>query len=84
MGSPISGVTQAPANSQPEAAQPKTAAAPAAKTPQTPTDTVHLSSAAVQTPAQEIRETPAQTIQEAAKGDNQAKRLLAKEEAAAR
>jgi hypothetical protein len=45
---------------------------------------VHLSSAAGQTAAQEVKETPAQTIQEAAKGDNQAKRLLAKEEATAR
>jgi hypothetical protein len=84
MSSPIRGVTQAQANSQPEPATPKPAAAPTAKATQTPTDTVHISSAALQSPAHEIQETRAQTIQEAAKGDNQAKRLLAKEEAAAR
>ena len=84
MSSPITGVTQVPANSQPETVPPKPVAAATAKASQSPTDTVHLSSAAVQTAAQEVKETPAQTIQEAAKGDNQAKRLLAKEEATAR
>jgi len=82
MSTPISGVTQAPVN--PEAAPQKPAAAPAAKASQVPTDTVHLSSTALQTAAQEVKETRAQTIQEAAKGDNQAKRLLAREEASAR
>jgi hypothetical protein len=45
-----------------------------------PTDTVTISSAA-QAVLKEITETPAQTIKEAAGGDSQAKRLLAKEAA---
>jgi len=61
------------------AANPKAAVA---KTTQTPTDTVQISTAG-QTAAQEARETPAQTQQEAAKGDSQAKSLLAREAAAA-
>ena len=87
MSNPVSGVTNAPAVNeaavnQTKQAVPAASAAPAAKTATTPTDTVQLSSA-VQTPSQEIKETPAQTIQEAARGDNQARRLLAREEAAA-
>jgi hypothetical protein len=81
MSSPIGNVTQAPAAAQATAVPPK-AQAPAAKAQQTPTDTVQISSAA-QTISQEIQETRAQTVQEAAKGDNQARRLLAKEDAAA-
>lgn len=87
MSNAVSGVTNAPvvneaAVDQTKQAAPSASAAPAAKTAKTPTDTVQLSGA-VQTAAQEIKETPAQTIQEAARGDNQAKRLLAKEQAAA-
>jgi hypothetical protein len=81
MSSPISGITQAQGVPQTDATPPKPTTA-AAKTPQTATDTVKISSAAVQTAAQEISETPAQTVREAAKGDNQAKRLLAREQAA--
>jgi len=49
---------------------------------QTPTDTVQVSSAA-KAILQEVQENHAQTVQEAASGDSQAKRLLAKEAAAA-
>jgi hypothetical protein len=54
------------------------------KQPATITDTVHLSAAAQSAAAalQETRETPAQTAQEAGKGDRQAKNLLAREAAA--
>lgn len=78
MSTTVSHVAQPPA-AQPQAAasQPKAAA----KTQQLPTDTVHISSAA-QSLAQEAVESRAQTIQEAAKGDGQANRLLAKEDAA--
>jgi hypothetical protein len=51
------------------------------QTPQTPTDTVTLSKATAI--LKEVQETHVQTVQEAAGGDNQAKRLLAKEAAAA-
>lgn len=79
MSSPVSHVTQAPAG-QSQAAAPQSKA-PAAKTQQLPVDTVKISSAA-QSLAQEAVESRAQTIQEAAKGDSQARRLLAKENAA--
>ncbi len=46
-----------------------------------PADTVQISSAA-QTALKETLETPAQTAKEAAGGDHQAQRLLAKEAAA--
>ena len=46
-----------------------------------PKDTVQISTAA-QTAVQEARETRTQTTQEAAKGDRQAQKLLAKETAA--
>ena len=57
--------------------------AQAEKQSTTPTDTVHLSAAAQSAAAalQEARETPAQTAQEAGKGDLQAKKLLAREAA---
>jgi hypothetical protein len=45
-------------------------------------DTVSISSAA-KAAAQEILETSAQTAQEASRGDHQAQRILAREEAAA-
>jgi hypothetical protein len=79
MSNTVSNVTQAPAvQTQTTAPQQK---APAAKSQQVPTDTVTISSTA-QSLAQEAVETRAQTIQEAAKGDNQARRLLAKEASA--
>ncbi|HYL64247.1 MAG TPA: hypothetical protein VE077_16665 [Candidatus Methylomirabilis sp.] len=80
MRSPISHVTQAPA-AQTQTAAPQPKAAPAAKAQQLPTDTVNIRSAA-QSLAAEAVESRAQTIQEAAKGDSQARRLLAKETAA--
>jgi hypothetical protein len=81
MSSPVNSVTQAPAATEATATHLKTQA-PAAKAQQSSTDTVQISTAA-QTLSQEVRETRAQTAQEAAKGDNQAKRLLAKEDVAA-
>ena len=55
---------------------------PAPAKPQpTTTDTVQISSSA-KAMMQEVQETAAQTTQEAAKGDRQAQRLLAKEAAA--
>ena len=59
--------------------------APQMKSQPTTTDTVQISSASKSALAQalaEATETPAQTAQEARSGDIQAKRLLAKEEAA--
>jgi len=53
-----------------------------AQATQTPTDTVQISSAS-KAIVQEAQETHAQTIHEAAGGDSQARRLLAKEAAAA-
>jgi hypothetical protein len=87
MANPVSGVTNAPAVNEAAAAQPKQAApaqtaAPAAKTSKLPQDTVQLSST-ISTPAEEAKETQAQTVQEAARGDNQARRILAQEQAAA-
>lgn len=79
MSSPVSHVAQAPA-AQTQAAAPQSKA-PATKTQQLPVDTVKISSAA-QSLAQEAVESRAQTIQEAAKGDSQARRLLARESAA--
>jgi hypothetical protein len=66
--------------------QSKEAPAQKPSTPAPPpaaTDSVQLSSAAQTTLAalQEVRETSAQTSQEAAKGDHQAQRLLARESA---
>ena len=52
-----------------------------AKPTPAPQDTVQISKAA-QTAVQEARETRTQTTQEAAKGDRQAQKLLAKETAA--
>jgi hypothetical protein len=62
--------TQKPTQSKPQSA--------------TSTDSVRLSQAAqaILAALQEVRETPAQTAQEASLGDLQAKRLLAKEAAA--
>jgi hypothetical protein len=63
------------------AAQPQAATQPAQAKPQpAPTDTVQISSA--KQIVQESVETPAQTAKEAAGGDLQARRLLAREAAA--
>jgi len=79
MSSPISPIANTPAVTQ--TAAPAQNAAPAKPQP-TPTDTVHIS-AAGNSAAQELLETRAQTSQEATKGDQQAARLLARENAAA-
>lgn len=66
---------------QPTAArQPVTAPAATAKPQAAPTDTVQISNLAQQA-LKEAVENPAQTAREAAGGDAQAKRLLAKEAA---
>ncbi len=86
MSNPISGVTQA---QTPEQAIPAQTKAPetnaqetkVAQSSQTPTDTVQVSNSA-KAILQEVQETHAQTLKEAASGDGQAKRLLAKETAA--
>lgn len=82
MATHINAVTQAqPVQNaaQAAAANPKAAES---KTSQTPTDTVSISNSA-KAILQEVQETHAQTIKEANGGDAQAKRLLAREEAAA-
>lgn len=83
MTSAISNVASAPAVSQP-ANDPAQKQRPAKSQPETVTDSVKLSRAAQTAAAafQEARETPAQTSQEANRGDLQAKRVLAKEAAA--
>ena len=67
---------------QVESAQPATPAAQASSTPVKPqapvTDTVQLSGGS-KAALQELSETPAQTAKEAAGGDAQARRLLARE-----
>jgi len=79
MVSHISAVNQT-SSTQTQAAAPE--AKPAAtKAQQLPNDTVTISSAA-KAAAQELTETHVQTAQEAARGDLQAKRLLARESAA--
>jgi len=84
----VSSIGNAPAvrpASQP-AAQPSAKPAPLAQTPPAaksqpnPSDTVQISNAARQA-LQETIETPAQTSKEAAGGDAQARRLLAREAA---
>lgn len=78
MVSSVHGNTQASA-AQNQGAGPETKAAPT-KVQQLPTDTVTISSAA-KAAAQELTETRVQTTQEAARGDLQARRLLAQESA---
>jgi hypothetical protein len=78
MSNTISDVTQTQA-AQTQAVAPPPKATDKAQ--QLPADTVKISSAAQL--AAEAVESRATTIQEAAKGDNQARRLLAKEDAAA-
>jgi len=72
MSSPISSVTQGQPEGQTTATHSKS---PESKTAQAPTDSVQVSSAA-KAILQEVQENHAQTVQEAAGGDNQAKRLL--------
>jgi hypothetical protein len=83
MISPVSSATQTQAVVQPKAAAPQStpaASQPAQAKPQTsPTDTVTISAA--KQIAQESIETSSQTAREAAGGDSQARRLLAKEAA---
>jgi len=79
MLNPISTAAQPQAASQPPSVRPP-APQPKPQPAAAPTDTVHISAAATSA-MQEILETPAQTAKEAAGGDNQAKRLLAKEAA---
>ncbi len=83
--SSISGPTPAPvkpkdADGDSDGTKVKSTEAEGPKSTTQPKDTVQVSSAA-QKLVQESTETPAQTAAEAAKGDGQAKRLQAKEEA---
>ena len=77
--------TSSAASAQPAAQSTETSAQKPAKPEQQPatTDSVQLSNAAQASLAalKELRETSAQTVQEAGKGDHQAQRLLAKEAA---
>ena len=76
MITPVSNATQA---RPPVQSKPATQAAPQAKQQTAPTDTVTISAA--KQIVQEAIETSSQTAREAANGDNQAKRLLAREAA---
>ncbi len=73
----VTSATHVQPAAQPAAASQK---APQAKPQPSPTDTVQISNAAKQI-VQEAIENSAQTAREAASGDNQAKRLLAREAA---
>ena len=75
---PISNAIQPQAAAQTAAARPL-APQPKPQSSPTPADTVQISAAAKA--VQEILETQAQTAKEAAGGDSQARRLLAKEAA---
>lgn len=77
---PSPAVTQAPAGS-PATTQSQTASTATLSGAAPSADTVTISAAA-KAMLQEARETPAQTAREAAGGDHQAQRLLAKEAAA--
>ena len=78
MSNPVGSVTQTQAAVPVSDVREK---APEPRAQPIPTDQVQLSSAA-QAALREAVETPAQTAKEAGSGDNQAKRLLAKAEAA--
>lgn len=82
-GHPAGPVQQKPAEEVPanNGDAPQSPVADAAKSPPPAKDSVHVSSTA-QKMQQEATETAAQTAMEAAKGDTQAKRLLAREDAA--
>jgi len=77
MINPVSSATHAPTAPRPQSVTQGTAPS---KPQAAPTDTVQISSAAAQA-LKEAIENPAQTAQEAARGDQAAKRLLAKEAA---
>ena len=77
MSDPISSVRQPSTPIQTPATKGDDASAKPESRP-VPTDTVELSSA-TKTALKEVLETPAQTAKEAAGGDLQAKKLLAKE-----
>lgn len=83
MSNAISSAVQTPVAAQPaaqtKAAAPQPTATAQAKPQPAPTDTVHISAAAQL--SKEAIETPAQTFKEAAGGDQQARRLLAREAA---
>ena len=82
MSNPISAVTQAqPVQKATEAPAAKQKASETKSQPTT-ADTVTISTSA-KAILQEVQENHAQTVQEADSGDNQARRLLAKEAAAA-
>jgi hypothetical protein len=86
MISPVSNAAPTQAAAKPSAAQQAAAQSTSQATKQpapqaAPADTVQISSAAQQL-LKEAIETPAQTAQEAAGGDAQARRLLASEAAA--
>jgi hypothetical protein len=78
MSDRVDSVTQVKAVPPPQDVR---ATAPESRPQPVPQDSVQLSSAA-QSALRESTETPAQTAKEASSGDMQAKRLLAKEEAA--
>jgi hypothetical protein len=80
MVTPISHAAPAQAPDQTKAAPTATQQAAPSKPQANPTDTVQISTAAQQILKESI-ENPAQTTREAAGGDPQAKRLLAKEAA---
>ncbi len=80
MSSSVGSTTQATAPLPTEAPR-KPPESSATTSPAVPADTVQLSSAA-QAALREATETPAETAKEANAGDNQAKRLQAKEAAA--
>lgn len=79
MSHPVTSVNTAQAEAPPTFVRPK---APDAKVQSVPTDTVQISSAAVAA-LKEVTETHFQTAKEASAGDQQAVRLLQKEQAAA-
>jgi len=78
MSDHVGSATQVQAVPQPQDIK---ATAPESRPRPVPQDTVQLSGAA-QSALREATETPAQTAKEAGSGDMQAKRLLAKQEAA--
>jgi hypothetical protein len=81
MSDRVGNVTQVQAAQAVPQPQDARAKAPESRPQPVPQDSVQLSSAA-QSALRESMETPAQTAKEAGSGDMQAKRLLAKEEAA--
>jgi len=78
MSDPVGNVTEIQATAQAKEVRPR---APEPRPQPVPIDQVQLSSDA-QAALREAVETPAQTVKEASTGDLQARRLLAKQEAA--